>query len=359
MKFKDPIDDEKYFQFRRSMGETKAGHVERRDAVIKDSPRLAVSPKTNRIYGVFVEVETGVLKAGLVMEDNTDWESTWNLPLVPSDHFGKIHNPFIAIDSLGNLCIGYEYWPDEYHPEVWVYDERLIISTVTPFLQKVTNGSSAVTIADRDNDVLIFYKRTTDGKLCWRARSQPPYESVWATENVVNTSGLTGDLYIDDAFLGGGSLEYEAQWIVLCVAARHANGRFSLHYVRSSNWPRVYNGNETHVIQYSLSDILWIDVQDLTLNNDLINTMEILGISWKDIPMYTMDELLTIDYAINSILWSGGVSYSVGDKPGHIDIVSMDERLAQILWTSVNDVSSPNESLVCSHQLTAIVWTSV
>ena len=341
------------------MGETKSGHVERRDAVIKDRPRLAVSPKDGRVYGVFVDQDTGVLKAGLVLVDDSDWESTWDLPLIPEAHFRKIHNPFVAIDSLGNLCVGYEYWPDEWHPEVWVYDERLIVTTVTPFLQKVTNGSSAVTIADRDNDLLIFYKRTTDGKLCWRARSQPPYEVVWGTENVVNTTGLTGDLYIDDAFLGGGSLEYEAQWIVLCVAARHANGRFSLHYIRSSNWPRFIATEETLAAQNSVSNIGWTQVNIYTPDEVLSIDCQFMAIARIDNYSYELEELIAVANQVSVILWSGGNSYSVGDKPGHIDKISVSNVVGGILWSLTNNVNSPDESLVCSNQVTAIVWTSV
>ena len=359
MKFKDPINDEKYFQYRRTMGETKAGHVERRDAVIKDRPRMAVSPKDNRIYGVFVDLTTGKLMAGKVLEDDSDWESTWELPLIPSGQYGKIHNPFVSIDSLGNLCVGYEYWPDEYHPEVWIYDERLIITTVTPFLQKVTDGSSAVTIADRDNDLLLFYKRTSDGKLCWRARSQPPYTSVWATENVIDTSELTGDLYIDDAFLGGGPLAYEAQWIVLCVAARHANGRFTLHYVRSSNWPRTITSTEQGLIQFAVSAINWVIISVYLFNDNLNPEVQLMSITPYDVNEEIPVETLILDYAINSITWSGGMVYSVGDKTGHIDIATIDSRLVVITWTSANVVDSPDESLVCSSQITDISWTSV
>jgi hypothetical protein len=359
LKFKDPINDEKYFQYRRTMGETKTGHVERRDAVIKDRPRMAVSPKDGNLYGIFVDQETGNLKAGKVLADNSGWETTWDLPLIPLSHYGKIHNPFISIDPLGNLCVGYEYWPDEYHPEVWVYDERLIITTVTPFLQKVTDGSSAVTISDRDNDILLFYKRTSDGKLCWRARSQPPYAVVWGTENLVDTTGLTGDLYIDDAFLGGGPLEYEAQWLVLCVAARHANGRFSLHYVRSSNWPRFISTEETLTTQNSVSNIAWTQVNIYTPEEVLAVECQFTGISRIDNYSYDIEELLTVANQVAVILWSGGSSYSVGDKPGHIDKFSVNNVVGGILWSLTNNVNSPDESLVCSNQVAAIVWTSV
>ncbi|MFA5036895.1 MAG: hypothetical protein WC479_06940 [Candidatus Izemoplasmatales bacterium] len=359
MKFKDPINDEKYFQYRRTMGETKSGHIERRDAVIKNRPRMAVSPVDGRVYGTFVDEETGKLKVGLVLVDDSDWESTWDLPLIPSGQYGKIHNPFISIDPLGNVCVGYEYWIDEYHPEVWVYDERLIITTVTPFLQKVTEGSSAVTIADRENDLLLFYKRSSDGKLCWRARSQPPYESVWATENVIDTSELSGDLYIDDAFLGGGPLAYEAQWVVLCVAARHANGRFTLHYLRSSNWPRYIESDETLKLQNSVSAIDWTNVIIMTPEETLTLVNQLVVIDRTDNYTYDVEDSISVANQILSILWSGGSSYSVGDKTGYIDKFSVSNIVGGILWTLINDVTSPNEDLVCSYQITDISWTAV
>lgn len=351
MKFTNPIDDERIYHFNKSLGQIDTGYSEKTDAVIRNQPRMAVSPVTSRIYGTFVD-EDGILKAGLALADDSDWESTWAVPIIPSNQTGKIRNPFISIDDQGNVCIGYEYWPTSIAPEVWVYDERMVGAVVVSYVQKVTEGRCPVTISDIDNDLLIFYKKS-DGTLCWRARSAPPYAAVWDTESVVSVTGLTGDLYIDDVFIINRTNDWEVSAIILCISKREI-GRHTLYYVRSSNWPRTIQPEEVSEIDVAISVISWIVI--VTYETDEIATLELYlnMINWIWVQEYsTVDQLFAMA-EVASITWTGGLVYEVDENN-----VTCDERLTVIAWTSNNNVDSPDERVDSTLQITAIVWTSV
>jgi len=351
VKFTNPIDDERVYHFNKSLGQTNEGYLEKTDAVIRTQPRMAVSPVTGRIYGTFVD-DNGVLKAGLALADDSDWESTWDVAIVPSNQTGKIRNPFISIDDQGNICIGYEYWPTELSSEVWVYDERLIGATVTPYIQKVTDGRCPVTLSDLDNDLLIFYKKS-DGTLCWRARSAPPYTTVWDTENVISVTGLVGDLYIDDVFIINRTNDWEVSSIILCISKREI-GRHTLYYVRSSNWPRTIQTSEISEFDVAVSSISWIII--VTYETEETATLELYlnMINWIWVQEYaTVDQLFLLT-EVSSITWAGGTVYEVDENN-----VTCDERLTVIAWTSNNNVDSPDERADFTLQITDIVWTLV
>ncbi len=351
MKFKDPVDDERLRHFRRGLGFTNTDGETKPDTVVRSQPRMSISPDNGRIYGVFID-DDGKLKAGLVLADNTDWESTWFVSLIPSAHTGKMKNPFLAVDPLGNMCISYEYWPDNTNPEVWVYDERLVGSAVVPYLQKVTEGRSAVTIADRDEDLLIFYRKS-DGTLCWRARSAPPYATVWDTENVITVTGLTGDLYIDDVFMIGGQDTWDAASIILCISKRGRDGRYALYYVRSVNWPRSIMPSESFIPASELSAINWIAIIEYIPEEQFVPDLYLQMINWIAVNEYESFETLICLSQISQITWSGGVSYTVSET------ATSDGRLVTVTWTSNNNVSSPDEGAVFTCEMTDITWTSV
>ncbi len=351
MKFTNPIDDERIYHFNKSLGQTNEGYLEKTDSVIRTQPRMAVSPVTGRIYGTFVD-EDGILKAGLALVDDSDWESTWAVSLVPVSHTGKIRNPFIAIDAQGNVCIGYEYWPTEIAPEVWVYDERLIGIVVTPFIQKVTDGRCPVVLSDRDEDLLIFYKRS-DGVLCWRARSAPPYITVWDTENTIVITGLSGELYIDDAFVVGGTELWESAAIVLCISKR-IKGRYGLYYVRSSNWPKSITNSEFLYIDSAISDISWITILEYIIDEVLTPELYLSMIGWIVNNEYDTFDTLLVMSQISQITWAGGDVYTISEP-----VLYIEGEISVITWTSNNNVNSPDEDLVCTSQITVISLTSV
>lgn len=351
MQFKDPIDEERLRHFRRGQSFTNTDAISRPDAVIRSKPKLAVSPVNSRIYGVFVD-DDGILKSGIVLSDDSDWESTQSVALVPSAHTGKIKNPCITVDSLGNLCIGYEYWSDSITSEVWVYDERLVGSSVVPYLQKVIEGSCPATISDRDNDLLIFYKKV-DGTLCWRARSAPPYTTVWDTENTISITGLAGDIYLDDVFIVGGTETYESVHIVMCISKRGPDGRYALYYVRSRNWPKSITDTEFLLTSTEISAISWIIIVEYVIEEGLLSDAYIQMINWISVSEYeTADTLLALS-EISTITWSGGVEYTISET-----LLSSGE-ISGITWTSNNNVNSPDEEMACSSQITVLSLTSI
>ena len=349
MKFTNPIDDEKYRHFRQGLGFDNTEERSKTDAVIRDQPRVAVSPANNRIYGTFVDVN-GILKSGLVLADNSDWESTEPVALVPGSHTGKIRNPFITIDSLGNKCIAYEYWPDTVNPEVWVYDERLEEGEPVPYLQKINDGRSPVTLSDRDNDLLVFYKRS-DGELCWRARNIAGY--IWYEDYIIVVTGLIGDLYIDDVFMIGDPQSFSVAAIILCVSKRLANGRYALYYVRSYNWPRDIQPEESFQPEVVISGITWGAIIEYIPEEEFDLNLYIQMINWIFVSeYYSLEDLFCLSQII-SITWTGGIVKQLAE------ISYVDERLTGILWTFNKDVSSPDEKAEFSCQITGISLTLV
>jgi len=354
---KDFGEDNKYADFNKSADRVNSTPETRPGAFRKICTYgMVYSQFDGRIYGALVDQETGHLQVGLVNVAETGWETASDISIVPEAHYGHIQNPSITIDPLGHFCVCYEYAPTDGDIEIWVYDQRYLNEVVVDYIQKITEGVCPYAVTDRDDDIMVFYKRTSDGKLCWRSRSQAPYIYVWDTENIINVTEIDETYaYIDAVWLSGSSEESEAQCIIVCVSLFDSEGNCSLYYLKSSNWPRTLDtiivGNLHNNIEITAID--WQINYLYTIPNYLLTEVKISGISYKVIPIYVVDNLMKCEVSMTDISIIVETTYNISNA------VLASFELRSITWTSVNvaDILSGEMELSC--QITGLSLTTV
>lgn len=322
----------------------------RPDAVCPNLMAAAASPVTGRIHSAWVDADSGRIIIGIANGLGNAWEITYEAPNIPVAHTGSncVRHLSMVVDSSGNNAVAYEFH-DSGQVGLWIYDERLVDGDLTYELTNACLGSSPAMMADKDLDILCFY-RAADGRICWRSRANPE-GATWGTEYEVDVQGLSGDPYPAGAFLVGGMAAWERCEVVLVVANRDAaTGRWTYNYIQSAGWPLSIIPGESAIIDTAINSIEWAVTYEQQPEMSIGIGTVISGILW--VAAYdpiTNPGALGIDTAIAVVLWN-----PVNTNQPAIT-VTVDTAIGGILWNPVN-TNQAAMAVTVDTAITAILW---